>query len=75
MHTWKMEVQLHSFLNLALDVGGWATSCLIHSPAREETSITDGIEGWMGPRESLDVLEEREISCNCWDLNPGCSSL
>jgi len=67
MHTGRIEVQLHSFLNLALDGGEWSTPCLIHSPAREGTSSTDGTEGWVGPRESLIILEEREISCTYWD--------
>jgi hypothetical protein len=29
------------------------------------------IEGWKGPRDSLDVLEKRKISCSYRDSSPG----
>jgi hypothetical protein len=32
------------------------------------------VEGWVGPREVLDVLEKIKISCSCRCLNPGSSS-
>jgi hypothetical protein len=32
------------------------------------------IQGWMGPRASLDVLEGRNISCPDQKLNPDCTA-
>jgi hypothetical protein len=30
---------------------------------------THSIGGWVGSKGSLDILENRKISCPCWDLN------
>jgi len=32
--------------------------------------ITGKIGGFLGPRAGLDVLEETNISCTCWNSNP-----
>jgi len=40
-----------------------------------EKPNTHYIGGWVGPRASLDILEERKICCSYQDSNPGPSSL
>jgi hypothetical protein len=44
-------------------------------PASERGLSTHRIGGCVGLTAALDVLEKREISCFCWDLNHGLSSL
>jgi hypothetical protein len=53
----KMEVQLHTFLTLALDVGEWSVSC-----AREKGPHWMG--GWVGPGARVDAAEKKKISCS-----------
>jgi hypothetical protein len=48
-----MEVQLHAFLNSALDGGEWSVSCRL---TLGDGSIgTPRIGGWVGPRICLNV--------------------
>jgi hypothetical protein len=60
MKLWGVEVCLHSFLTSALDGFGRSASRPGYFTS-EETPIS--IEGWVGPRTSLRVLEKREICC------------
>jgi hypothetical protein len=57
-----VEVQLYSFFNLVLEVGGWSAPLLL---------CTHSTGGWVGPRAGLDV---REKSRFYQDLIPGSSS-
>jgi hypothetical protein len=68
--TGKVEVQLHSFLTLAVDGGEWPASHFGHFAAG-----VHWIRGWVGARVGLDVSEKRDISCPYQDSNPGSSSL
>jgi len=55
--------------NLCTRWGKWLTPC----PGRcilGKWARTHWIEGWMGPRNVLDVLEKRKSSCSYRDLNP-----
>jgi len=52
---WETEVQIHSFLNSAIDGVVWLTSRTIHLIIPVRTW-----EAWVGPRTSLDVLDKKE---------------
>jgi len=41
-------------------------------PGKDPDTLWIGV--WVGPRASLDFLKS-EVSCPCWDLNPGSSNL
>lgn len=61
-HTVGGGLWVYSFLTLALDWGGWSTPYprrLIQGK-RPASSYT---ESWMGPKASLEVCGEEEISC------------
>jgi hypothetical protein len=61
-HTMKMDVQLHAFLISAYD----NMSGQLHTPAalqlRESVLDTQWIRGWVGPRASLIMAGEENIS-------------
>jgi len=63
-HTEVVEVQLHTFLTLALDEGECSVSCPSHFNLRERALGTHWIGGWVGPRASLDMAK-RKIPCPC----------
>jgi len=69
-----VEVQLHSFLTSALDGGEWSTSRPSRFIPGKEPPFPS-IEGWVGPRVSLDVMEKREISRPCEEFHPGSYSM
>jgi len=51
----------------------------LHMPAasmrpKEQTPGTHPTGAWVGPRSSLDVLEDRKTFCPCQESNPGSSS-
>jgi hypothetical protein len=55
-----MQIQLSTFLTLALDRGEWVAShpgCFI---PRKRTIGTHWIGGWVGPRASLDMVSKRK---------------
>jgi hypothetical protein len=54
----QAEVQLNSFLTSALDGSEWLTSISGHF-----TPNIQWIGGWMGSSTSLDILEEKNVSC------------
>jgi hypothetical protein len=51
----------------------WTTSQFGHFTPGEGggASSTCYIEGWVGPRAGLDVLQKRKICCSCRDSNQG----
>lgn len=53
-HVVRGEVWLHSFLPLVLGRDEWSTSCSGHLSPRKECQYS--LEGWVGPRASLDIL-------------------
>jgi hypothetical protein len=53
----ETEVQIHSFLNSAIDGDMWLTSCTIRSITHVRTW-----EAWVGPRTSLEVLDKKKKS-------------
>jgi hypothetical protein len=61
----------HSFLTLTPDGGEWSSSRPNRFTPGENASSNHSIEGWVGRRACLDVLEKRKVSCPCWDSNPG----
>jgi hypothetical protein len=58
---WGVEVQLHVFLNSALDGGEWSASRLGRFIPRERACDTHGIGGWIGPRAVPDTVVKRKI--------------
>jgi len=66
-----VEVQLHTFLTLALNGGEQSASCLSHFTL-SVTAPSTHWRGWAGPRASLDTVVKRQKSHN-WphqELNP-----
>jgi hypothetical protein len=60
------------FLTSALGGSEWAASCPSCFTSGERASDTHWIGGWVGPRASLNAVEQRKISCPCQELNPSC---
>jgi hypothetical protein len=54
-----MEIQLHTFLTLALDEGNWSASCHSHCTMGERACSTHWIGDWVGPRVGLDTVTKR----------------
>ena len=54
--TVSVEVQLNSFLNLALDSGEWSASRPGHFTPEETALGSYQIGGWLGPRARLDIM-------------------
>ena len=52
----------------------WLTSCPSHFNPKKEP-LYPYVEGWVGPRVGMDVLEKRKIFCPYQDLNPGPSTV
>jgi hypothetical protein len=61
-----VEVQLHSFLTLALDGGEWSASRPCRFTYGERAPA-----GWVGPRASLDAVAKRQIHHPWRESNPG----
>jgi len=51
-----VDVQLHTFLTLALDGGEWSVSHPSHFTPGERAPDTHWIGAWIGPRSSLEVV-------------------
>ena len=62
-HVLAAEVKLHSFLHSVL-VGG-VSSFSFGRCTSGTNSGTRWIGGWVGPKEGLDVLGKRKMSCTC----------
>ena len=56
---------IHSFLTSSLDRGEWSAWHPGHFVHKERTLRTDWVGDCMGPRTSLDILDEIEHSCPC----------
>jgi hypothetical protein len=55
------DVQIHVFLTLALVGGDWSGTRLGRFTLGDRVPGTHWIEGWVGPRASLDDVERRKI--------------
>jgi len=58
-HTGGVEIQLHLFLTLVLDGGKCSTSCPSPVTCGKEPQYP-WIGGWVGPRDSLEVLKRKK---------------
>jgi hypothetical protein len=52
---------------LPLDECEWSASCFCCFTFRETTATTHCLRGWVGPRTSLHITENRRISCPYWE--------
>jgi hypothetical protein len=57
-----VDVEIHTFLNSALDGGKWSASRPGRFAPRERTPGIHWIGGWVDPRACLDDVEKREFS-------------
>jgi hypothetical protein len=55
----KMDVYIHAILTSALDGDEWSAWCPGRFIAKERAPYTNWIEGWEGPRSSMDDIERR----------------
>jgi hypothetical protein len=65
-HMWEVAVYLHSFLTLVL-VGVVYIISTEGTPLPPQYPLPGDL---VGPRDSIDVSENRKIPCPCWGLNP-----
>jgi len=64
-----VEVELHTFLPLALEVGEWSASHPGYSWGRSPCTHWTG--GWVGCRADLNVAaKKKSLLCLCWKLVP-----
>jgi hypothetical protein len=56
-----VDVQMHIFLTLALVGGEWSASHPCHFTPKEKAPNTHWIRGWVGPRASLDAVEQKKF--------------
>jgi hypothetical protein len=66
---WGVKVQLHAFLNSALDGDEWTSRPGLFTP-RERAPGTHWIGGWVGPRAVLDTVVKRKIPTSRRESNP-----
>jgi len=57
-----VKVQLHAFLNSALDGGEWSASRPGHFTPKERVPVTHFIRGYVGSRAGLDAEVRRKIT-------------
>jgi hypothetical protein len=57
-------------LTSALNRGEWSPSHPSHFSPGERAPGMHWIEGWVGPRASLDPMEKRKNSPHCQESNP-----
>jgi len=57
-------------VNFSTRWGDWSASCHGYFTSRERAPGTHWIGGWVGPRDSLDVVVKRKDPCSCWEWNP-----
>jgi hypothetical protein len=65
-----VEVQLHTFLTLALNGSEWSASRPNHFTLGERVPGTHWIRDWVGPTASLDMVTKRKNTCPCQESNP-----
>jgi hypothetical protein len=53
-----------------LDGGERSASRPSHSTPEERAQSAHWRGGWVGPRASLNAVENRKVSCPCWESNP-----
>jgi hypothetical protein len=53
---WGLEVQIHTFFDLAVYGGEWSGSRPGHFIPTEKAPGTHWIGGWLGPRPVLDAV-------------------
>jgi hypothetical protein len=67
----KVHFQLHV---MELRGGGKASNSIKKAPCHKDTLLPWKepliTTGWMCPRANLDTVEQRKMSCSCWELNP-----
>jgi hypothetical protein len=56
-----VDVWIHIFLTLALDVGEWSVSRPCRFTLGETASVTKWMGGWVDPRAGLDDMEKRKF--------------
>jgi hypothetical protein len=56
-----VAVEIHVFLTSALVRGEWSASCPGHFTPEERAPGTHWIGGWVGPRTSLDDIQNRKF--------------
>lgn len=71
----RLEIQLHSFFTLALDGVGWWTSHPSRFTPTHSTYSIHWVGGWVDCKAGMDILENRIVSGNRWELNLRLSSL
>jgi hypothetical protein len=59
MMTWGNGGIAPPFLTLAMNGGGWSASCFYFTP-EEMAPGARHIQGWVGPRAGLDVMEKKK---------------
>jgi hypothetical protein len=64
-----VKVNLHAFLNLALDGSEWSASRPGRFIPGERVHDTHWIGGWVGPSAGLDTVVKRKITIPCRELN------
>lgn len=69
-HVGEDEVQLCSFLTTQLGKGKWLTLPTGCFERREQAPDTLWIKVWVDPGDGLGILDNREMSCSCWESNP-----
>jgi hypothetical protein len=67
---WKVEVQFHVFITLALDGGEWSVLRSGRFTPEERAPDMHLTGGWMELRAGLDAMEKRLMSCPCRESNP-----
>jgi hypothetical protein len=75
MHTEEVEVQLHSFLTLALDTGEQSISHPRPLTSQRRTPVTHWNGSWADSTVSPDVSNNRKIYCPSSNSKPVSSSL
>jgi len=57
---WEMELELHTFLTMALNEGEWSASCSYYFMPWERGPGTHRLGSWAGRRARLYVVAKRK---------------
>jgi len=69
-----LEVETHSFLNVALDEGEWSTGLPGHFTRKEKPSTQFKHEAWWATKRAWTLQScKNKTSCMCQELNHGTS--
>jgi hypothetical protein len=72
---WKPKWEWR-YNSIILDIGNKCRRVISFTPSRfTRRGRAPGIHwigGWVGPRDCLDSVEKRKISCSCCESKPGC---